>query len=120
MIYDAWTYKQRPNNANLSTYTSHQQQCKSTPPFTLTNFDNNCIIKYLRPHNQQFIIQIRVLITLSTNIHINRHIYIYIYIYIYILIHVNYIIWLQNFLHFLTIQVKEKIQHFMINLIFNT
>ena len=52
--------------------------CKSTPPFTLTIFDNNCIIKYIRPHNQQFIIQIRVLITLSTNIHINRHIYIYI------------------------------------------
>ena len=37
MIYDAWTYKQRPNNAKLSTYTSTNKQCKSTLPFTLTS-----------------------------------------------------------------------------------
>ena len=37
MIYNAWTYKQRPNNAKLSTYTSTNKQCKSTPPFTLTS-----------------------------------------------------------------------------------
>jgi hypothetical protein len=36
-------------NSNIYIY---QQQCKSTPPFTLINFHNNCIIKYLRPHNQ--------------------------------------------------------------------
>jgi len=30
----------------------HQQQCKIKPLFTLINFNNNCIIKYLRPHNQ--------------------------------------------------------------------
>jgi len=28
MIYDAWTYKQRPNNAKLSTYTSTNNNVK--------------------------------------------------------------------------------------------
>jgi len=28
MIYDAWTYKQRPNNAQLSTYTSINNNVK--------------------------------------------------------------------------------------------
>jgi hypothetical protein len=42
-----------------------QPQCKRSPPFTLINSNNNCIIKYLRPQNQQVTIQIRVITALS-------------------------------------------------------
>jgi len=35
--YDAWTYKQRFDNAKSPNICIHQQQCKSTPPFTSIN-----------------------------------------------------------------------------------
>ena len=102
MIYDAWTYKERPNNAKHSTYTS-------------TNNNVKVHLHLHWPTSTTIALSTIYVHTLSTNIHINRHIYV-----IYILININYIIWLHDFIHFLTIQVKEKIQHFMINIIFNT
>jgi hypothetical protein len=65
--YDAWTYKQRLDNAKSPHIYIQQPQCKRSPPFTLINSNNNCIIKYLRPHNQQVTIQIRVITALSSH-----------------------------------------------------
>jgi len=75
MIYDAWTYKQRSNNAKLSTYTSTNNNVKVHLHLHWL-VHQQLHYKYLRSHNQQITIQIRVLTILSTNININCYIYI--------------------------------------------
>ena len=60
--YDAWTYKQRLNNVKSPNIYIHQQQCKSTPPFTLIRSPTIALSSIYVHTINQVIIQLRVII----------------------------------------------------------
>jgi len=63
-----------PIMQNLQHMYIHQQQCKSTPPFTLINSTTIALSSIYVHTINQAIIQLRVITILSTNIKINCHI----------------------------------------------